>query len=62
ISTLIHVVGLPMAGYHLEFKRLYSPWMTNEPNQQFVVGRINAQLVHDWIGARETDQIRGNIE
>jgi hypothetical protein len=46
-GTLIHVVGAPMVGYSLEFKRNYIPTETNQPHTITLIGQTNAQNVVD---------------
>ncbi len=54
-GTVIHVVGAPMAGFQLEFKRGYDPSATARKLEKFEIGHIHAQHVHDWTGARSID-------
>ncbi|KAF2176979.1 hypothetical protein K469DRAFT_733103 [Zopfia rhizophila CBS 207.26] len=62
-GTLIHVVGAPMAGYALQFKRQYNPEMSQTRYQIFPIGQINSQFIHDWAGERGSDGTpRGNLE
>ena len=62
-GTLIHVVGAPMAGFQLEFKRGYDPSATAQRLESFQIGQINSHHVHDWTGERSNDSTpRGNLE
>lgn len=62
-GTLIHVVGAPMAGYQLEFKRCYNPDRTTRSKEVTIIGQIDSQYVHDWSGGSITDSTpRGNLE
>ncbi|KAF2801403.1 uncharacterized protein BDZ99DRAFT_344495, partial [Mytilinidion resinicola] len=62
-GTAIHVIGTPMSGYSLEFKRAYKPEYTEEPKEMFAIGQINAENVHDWPGTRQDDSTPiGNLE
>jgi hypothetical protein len=44
-GTLIQVVGAPMVGYMLEFKRNYSPTMTQEPHEIYPIGEVFADNI-----------------
>lgn len=46
-GTVIHVVGAPMVGFFLEFKRCYDPETTSRKVQLVALGTVAAQLVHD---------------
>lgn len=60
---MIHAVGNPMSGFHLEFKRQYSPEETNKHYESFQIGQIHSQHVQDWDGQAMDDYVpRGNIE
>lgn len=57
VGTLIHVVGAPMAGYSLEFRRNYKPAESNEPHETVSVGQIANQFVRD---ETHTQRVRDN--
>lgn len=63
-GTLIHAVGAPMAGYVLEFKRNYSPVLTQQHHEIFPIGQVNSANIVDFSGtAMTTDSTpRGDIE
>jgi hypothetical protein len=62
-GTVIHVVGTPMAGFALEFKRAYCPTETRRRNRLVPIGSVNSQNVHDYSGDRGADTTpRGNLE
>ncbi|KAF1359465.1 hypothetical protein EJ07DRAFT_166039 [Lizonia empirigonia] len=62
-GTVIHVVGAPMVGFALEFKRAYSPTETKRRLQLVPIGSVDAQNVHDYSGERGEDITpRGNLE
>ena len=46
-GILIHVVGAPMAGYSLQFKRNYAPAKTRQLYTMTPIGQISAQHVID---------------
>ncbi|KAG5290135.1 hypothetical protein I7I48_09664 [Histoplasma ohiense] len=47
LGTLIHVIGAPMAGYQLEFKRNYSHALTQQPHTRYEIGQIDSQYIVD---------------
>lgn len=47
VGTLIHVVGAPMAGYRLEFKRNYPVDLTQQPHTKYPIGQIDSQYIAD---------------
>ncbi|KAH7092036.1 hypothetical protein FB567DRAFT_588349 [Paraphoma chrysanthemicola] len=62
-GTVIHVVGAPMAGFSLQFKRCYNPADTRRLTNLVPIGSVVAQNVHDFQGGRVEDTTpRGNIE
>lgn len=63
-GTLIHAVGAPMAGYILEFKRNYSPALTQQRHETFPIGQVYSSNIVDTTDTAMTkDSIpRGNIE
>lgn len=63
-GTLIHVVGAPMAGYSLEFKRNYCPEESQQPYTIVTIGDIYAENIVDSVGSvRSVDSTpTGNIE
>ncbi|KAF9888162.1 hypothetical protein FE257_009157 [Aspergillus nanangensis] len=65
-GTAIHVVGAPMAGFVLEFKRNYVPDEETEPHELVPVGQVHARDIVDSSspgGAMVRDNTpRGNIE
>lgn len=46
-GTIIHVVGSPMAGYELEFKRNYSLAHTRQSYTRHTIGQIDTQYIAD---------------
>lgn len=46
-GTQIHVVGAPMIGYALEFKRNYSPADSPDPSRRWVIGQIACRYIVD---------------
>ncbi|KAK2836833.1 hypothetical protein FQN49_006681 [Arthroderma sp. PD_2] len=46
-GTVIHVVGAPMVGYKLEFKRNFSPSTAQPPHKSVLIGHVVADLVTD---------------
>ncbi|CAG7935421.1 unnamed protein product [Penicillium salamii] len=63
-GTLIHAVGAPMAGYILEFKRNYSPAMTQQRHETFPIGQVYSSNIVDSVDTAMTKDStpRGNIE
>ena len=62
-GTVIHVVGAPMAGFSLEFKRSYKPTETKRTLNLVPIGSVLAQNVHVFQGGRGEDTTpRGNLE
>jgi hypothetical protein len=63
-GTLIHAVGAPMAGYILEFKRNYSPDLTQQRHETFAIGQVYSSNIVDSIGIAITKDStpRDNIE
>lgn len=63
-GTLIHTVSAPMAGYVLEFKRNYSPILTQQRHEIFPIGQVLSANIIDCSGiAMTTDSTpRGIIE
>jgi hypothetical protein len=57
LGTLIHVVGAPMAGYMLEFKRNYSPTMTQERHEMYPIGEV---LADNIVESTSNDRSRDN--
>ncbi|KAK0103141.1 hypothetical protein ONS95_014941 [Cadophora gregata] len=49
-GTAIHVVGAPMAGYMLEFKRHYSPAEAEEKYEMWRIGETSEENVKDFAG------------
>ncbi|PMD33309.1 hypothetical protein L207DRAFT_571503 [Hyaloscypha variabilis F] len=64
IGTLIHVVGAPMAGYRLEFKRNYCPDASNQPHTVISIGQVYANHVVDSANDLQSidDRPNGDIE
>lgn len=50
VGTLIHVVGAPMAGYQLEFKRNYSLKDTQQQYTRYDIGQLDSQYIEDSAG------------
>jgi hypothetical protein len=63
-GTLIHAVGAPMAGYILEYKRNYSPGLTQQRHETFAIGQVHSSNIVDSTGTAITKDStpRGNIE
>jgi hypothetical protein len=62
-GTLIHVVGSPMTGFALQFRRRYSPNDDDRHPALVRVGEIDAQHVHNFEGERGEDTTpRGKLE
>lgn len=47
VGTIIQVVGAPMAGFQLEFKRLYAIALTPQPYMRYPIGQIDSQFIAD---------------
>ena len=63
IVTKIHVVGNPMIGFTLQFKRKYDPKETARAPQIVPIGIIDASHVHIFEGERTEDTVpRGDLE
>lgn len=64
VGTLIHVVGAPMAGFSLEFKRGYNPSMTTQTHEMWPIGQVDSSHIVDWPKeTRGTDTSpRGDME
>jgi hypothetical protein len=65
IGTIIHVVGAPMAGYSLEFKRNYSLSTGDQPlDQCAAIGKVSVENIVDWpLGEERKEAIpRGKLE
>ncbi|MCJ1255127.1 hypothetical protein MMC24_002943 [Lignoscripta atroalba] len=64
LGTIIHVVGAPMAGYSLEFKRNYAPELSNEPHTMVPIGSVDESNIVDHASADTTiySTPRGNLE
>ena len=63
-GTLIHVVGAPMAGYSLEFKRNYAPEYTQQAKVTTAIGTIYSENIVDSppTASGKDSTPRGNIE
>lgn len=63
-GTLIHVVGIPMTGYTLEFKRNYCPEGSNQPYTTTPIGQVYSNLIVDSVTTVRSadDRPNGNIE
>lgn len=46
-GSIIHVVGAPMAGFQLEFKRQYAITLTQRPYTREPIGQIDSQYLAD---------------
>ncbi|TQS31687.1 hypothetical protein Golomagni_08025, partial [Golovinomyces magnicellulatus] len=56
-GTKIHVVGAPMVGYRLEFKRHYFPTRTNQHHEMISIGQIDSSnIVDDTTYISRTDE------
>lgn len=63
-GTLIHVVGAPMAGYKLEFKRNYRYAATRQSYEIFPIGQVHSANIVDSTDddQKEDSDPKGNIE
>jgi hypothetical protein len=63
-GTLIHVIGSPMAGYSLEFKRNYCPDADAQPRTPTPIGQVDATHIIDSADSAQSvdDRPQGNIE
>ena len=63
-GTLINVVGAPMIGFSLEFKRNYAPATAQEPRTITPIGQINSDDLVDSKNEQESvdSSPRGNVE
>ena len=63
-GTLVHVVGSPMAGYMLEFKRNYCPEASDQPHTVTPIGQVYADHIVDSVSDLKSvdDRPNGNIE
>ncbi|KAI4940331.1 hypothetical protein J4E86_010965 [Alternaria arbusti] len=52
VGTAIHVVGTPMSGFKLEFKRKYDHTKTARAPQLVPLGEVQEDLIHKWDGER----------
>ncbi|EZF31562.1 hypothetical protein TMEN_2707 [Trichophyton mentagrophytes] len=50
VGTLIHVVGAPMAGYQLEFKRNYFLKDTQQQYTRYDIGQLDSRYIEDSSG------------
>ena len=63
IGTKIHVVGNPMIGFVLQFKRKYDPKETAGAPEIIPIGNIDASHVHIFEGERSEDTVPpGDLE
>ena len=64
VGTMIHVVGAPMAGFKLEFKRNYSPAATKQKHEIFRIGSVEQNHIQEHAGTeRSTDDTpKGDME
>jgi hypothetical protein len=62
-GTLIHVVGSPMTGSALQFRRRYAPKDDDRHPRVLRVGEIETQHIHDYEGERGEDiTSKGSLE
>ncbi|KAJ8109793.1 hypothetical protein OPT61_g7201 [Boeremia exigua] len=62
-GTVIHVVGAPMVGFSLSFKRRYNPEDTGRAVRLVSIGTVLAQNLHVFEGEKGEDTTpRGNLE
>jgi hypothetical protein len=62
-GTVIHVVGAPMVGFMLEFKRRYNPKETARHPELVPLGSIDRQHMHIFEGDKGIDDTpRGDLE
>ncbi|PWY73076.1 hypothetical protein BO94DRAFT_538956 [Aspergillus sclerotioniger CBS 115572] len=52
IGTSIHVVGAPMMGYELEFKRNHNSSSNEEPYEMVSIGQVDCHHIADSSGDR----------
>lgn len=64
VGTLINVVGAPMVGYRLEFRRNHNPSESQEPHTTLLLGDIESQHIIDSTHNSRTrdDMPNGTIE
>jgi hypothetical protein len=62
-GTVIHVVGAPMVGFMLEFKRRYNPKETARHPDLVPLGSVDLQHIHIFGGNKGIDDTpRGDLE
>ncbi|CAG8947294.1 unnamed protein product [Penicillium salamii] len=63
-GTLIHVIGTPMAGYDLEFRRNFSPAIPQRHHEILPIGKTDACNIVDSVHTAETTDVspKGKIE
>ncbi|RAK98680.1 uncharacterized protein BO80DRAFT_457262 [Aspergillus ibericus CBS 121593] len=50
IGTSIHVVGAPIMGYELEFRRNHTPSVNEEPYEMISIGQVESSNIVDSSG------------
>jgi hypothetical protein len=62
-GSLIHVVGSPMTGFALQFRRRYAPKDDDRHPRLLRIGEIETQHVHSYEGESGEDTApKGNLE
>lgn len=62
-GTIIQVIGAPMVGYAMEFKRSHDLSQSIGIQKTFSLGQIGIEHVHIWTGGPSIDDVpRGNLE
>lgn len=65
VGSLINVVGAPMVGFILEFKRAYNPALTRTDHEIWPIGQVDSSHIVDFPnpGGVIIERIpRGNLE
>lgn len=66
VGTLIQVLGAPMVGYSLEFKRNHCPDLTQRENSLFALGQVDSANIADCDSSTMKEFVdttpNGNIE
>lgn len=48
VGSLIHVVGAPMAGFQLEFRRTYNPALSKQKHGVWPIGQVDSSHIHEF--------------
>lgn len=54
-GTKVHVVGMPMAGFRLEFNRSYEPTASARRSERIPIGSVSTQHIYDYQGSPTID-------